>query len=346
LCVALRGLLVLPQLLVAWVLGSVAGLLAIIGWFAALALGRLPRWIAVFELKAIAYGVRVNAYTFLLVDEYPPFSFAPVDYPIAVLAGAARLSRLKVFFRWLLAIPVYIVSAIAGQGLLVLSPIIWLLTLARGRTPQAIFSAAAAVIRYQARLSVYMGLVTDEYPSRLFGDSDSELRVPEGPGRESLVLLSAGAKRIMWLIVVLPIVIPIGSVVLRYELRPAPPPRNPAVVAAEGRLGNAAVNAVAVGTCSFRCEETHERALGEAYLRFASSLSRISFSGSQRRQVPVLIFEARTFGRTLLAASKSKDGGRRQGIDPADPGDSLGQDAFDSEIAGVLGPGPPGGIIR
>src|SRR4051794_4832670 len=90
--VALRGLLVLAQLLVVSLLGVVGSVLVIIGWFAALGLGRLPRWIAVFELNLIAYTVRVNAYAFLLVDAYPPFAFSPVDYPIAVDMRASRLS--------------------------------------------------------------------------------------------------------------------------------------------------------------------------------------------------------------------------------------------------------------
>ena len=44
--VAFRALLTVPHLVVLIVLGLISVLLAIIGWFAALALGRLPRWIA------------------------------------------------------------------------------------------------------------------------------------------------------------------------------------------------------------------------------------------------------------------------------------------------------------
>ena len=62
------------------------------------------------------------------------------------------------------------------------------MTLVRGRTPQPLFSAAAAVIRYKARLYAYMGLVTDDYPRQLFGDREWE-RESEEPGGE----LSAAA---------------------------------------------------------------------------------------------------------------------------------------------------------
>jgi hypothetical protein len=337
--VALRGLLFVPLLVLVGALRVVCAVLAVIGWFSALVLGRLPRWIATFQLKAIFFSVGVNAYVFLLVDKYPPFALSPAGYPIAVKIGASRLSRLRVFFRWLLSIPVGIVSSVARNGLLVLSPIIWLSTLILGRPPQPLFSVAAAVIRYQARYYAYMGLVTDTYPRKLFGDADSDW-APEG----FRVLRSGATELVMGVIVVLGIAVPVANIVLRYELT-RPPPRNHAVVAAEGRLENASVNAVAVVGCKLRCEKAHERVLGEAYLGFASTLSRIRFSGVQRRQVPVLIVGARTIGQAMLAVSKSKDGGRAQGIDPADPGDSPGLDDFDGEIASVLGPGP-GGRIR
>ena len=179
----------LPQLLAVWLLSVVGGVLAFIGWFAALALGRLPRWIAVFELNLIAYSLRVNAYAFLLVDAYPPFSFSPADYPIVVQIGASRLSRLKVFFRWLLAIPVYIVSGIAGQGLLLPQPG----HLAHHARPRP--DAAAPIQRGSGgdplpgpAVRVHGSRSTDDYPRQLFGDPEWE-RESEEPGRD----LSAAA---------------------------------------------------------------------------------------------------------------------------------------------------------
>jgi hypothetical protein len=176
--VAFRILLALPHLVLLWVLGLVAGPLAIVGWFAALVLGRLPRWIARYEMGVIAYSTRVHAYAYLLADKFPPFGFSADDYSIEVKIGASRLSRLKVLFRWLLIIPAAVVGGIAGMGLLVLSPVIWLITLLFGRMPQPFFSAVAAVVRYQARYSAYMSFVTDVYPRRLFGDD--AVWAPEG----------------------------------------------------------------------------------------------------------------------------------------------------------------------
>src|SRR4051812_14032288 len=106
--VVFRPLLVLPHLVVLAVLTLVAIPLVVVGWFAALILGRLPRWIAAYEMSVIPYSIRLNAYAFWLDGKFPPFafSFSDVDYPVRVEIRASRLSRLKVFFRLLLMIPV------------------------------------------------------------------------------------------------------------------------------------------------------------------------------------------------------------------------------------------------
>jgi hypothetical protein len=267
-------------------------------------------------MSVIAYSVRVNAYAFWLAGEFPSFSLslAHADYPVRAEIGAARLSRLKVFFRWLLFIPAAIVSGITQNGLLVLSPIIWLITLVRGRTPQPIFSAAAAVIRYQARYNAYMSLVTDMYPRRLFGDGASDWvggsrsEDDEERRRELRLPLSAGAHRLMVLIIVLGIAGWIGNIVLRGELRPHP---NYALVAAENRLEHASqtyINSVTGcgSATALICHDSGDRAWGEAFDRFASDLSRVSFSGSEAAQESALVHDARVIGRALLAASKSQ----------------------------------------
>jgi hypothetical protein len=301
--VAFRALLVLPHVVVLLVLTFVAIPLVFVGWFAALGLGRLPRWIAAYVMSVIAYAVRVYAYGFMLAGEFPAFSLSlsHSDYPIAVQIEASHLSRLKVFFRLLLFIPAYIVTAVVGNGLLFLSPIIWLVTLVLGRMPQPFFSAAAAVIRYQARYSAYIGLVTDTYPRRAFGDAASDF-APEGfrVHRSGLV---------MWVIVVLGLVAVIGGIVVPAELRST---TNPALVLAENNLEGAsqiyidAVQSCGTGPTALRCVETQDRTWGEAFNEFASTLSAISLSGSQQADAHALALGARQVGRALIVASQAK----------------------------------------
>src|SRR5690349_17202238 len=74
--VAFRPLLVLPHLVVLAVLSLVAGVLLIVGWFAALILGRLPRWIAAYQMSVIAYSIRVDSYAFWIAGKFPSFSLS------------------------------------------------------------------------------------------------------------------------------------------------------------------------------------------------------------------------------------------------------------------------------
>jgi len=72
--VALRLILVIPQVIVlmfvmlAWLVS------AVIAWFAILFTGRYPEGLYTFGVGVQRWTLRVQAYLFLMRDEYPPFS--------------------------------------------------------------------------------------------------------------------------------------------------------------------------------------------------------------------------------------------------------------------------------
>jgi hypothetical protein len=84
LTVLLRLLLLIPQFIVLAVLGFLTFFAAILAWFAALALGRLPDWAASYLAGYVVYTTRVYASLYLLVDSYPPFSFTAPGSPVQV----------------------------------------------------------------------------------------------------------------------------------------------------------------------------------------------------------------------------------------------------------------------
>lgn len=59
------------------VLSLLAFVCIVIGWFAILFTGQFPRALFDFVEGTMRWGLRVNAYLFLLNDRYPPFSLKP-----------------------------------------------------------------------------------------------------------------------------------------------------------------------------------------------------------------------------------------------------------------------------
>src|SRR6266545_3806215 len=174
LTVLVRLILAIPHVVVLWVLGIAAEVVALICWFAALVTGRLPDALADFQVGYLRWATRFYAYLFLLTDEYPPFEFADADYPVRLRAQPGQLNRLAVLFRIILVIPAWIVSVVLGYGLSFLVMFVtWLIVLIAGRMPRPLHEALAAAVRYQARVSGYFLMLTAQYPAGLFGDPDT-----------------------------------------------------------------------------------------------------------------------------------------------------------------------------
>lgn len=69
-----RLILVIPHVFVLAVLGIVAWFAWAIGWVVVIITGKWPEGLRTFVLGFLRWSLRVNAYSFLLTDEYPPFS--------------------------------------------------------------------------------------------------------------------------------------------------------------------------------------------------------------------------------------------------------------------------------
>ena len=74
LTVGLRFLWIIPAALFLMVVGIAAFFAVVAAFFAVLFTGRWPEGIRRFVIGASRLGVRVSAYWYLLVDDYPPFS--------------------------------------------------------------------------------------------------------------------------------------------------------------------------------------------------------------------------------------------------------------------------------
>ena len=127
---------------------------------------RYPRWWFDFSRELTRFGARVGAYAVLLTDQYPSTVeeqsvHLEIDYPDV----ETDLNRWLPLFKWLLAIPHYIVLfvlAIAGFFAVILA---WFAILVTGQYPRVLFDYIVGVGRWSLRVEAYaILLVTDRYP--------------------------------------------------------------------------------------------------------------------------------------------------------------------------------------
>ena len=172
LTVLVRIILAIPHLIALAVLGFVAEIVVVIGWFGALFTGRLPRFADDYLSGWLHWHARVSAYCLLLTGAYPPFALGDADYPVRLaVPPPGPLNRLAVFFRIILAIPAAIVVSCLFYGAqTIMLFVTWLIVLVTGIMPASLYEAYAAVMRYYIRYIGYLTLLTGEYPDALFGD--------------------------------------------------------------------------------------------------------------------------------------------------------------------------------
>jgi hypothetical protein len=125
-----------------------------------------PRWWFDFARELTRFETRVGAYLVLLTDQYPSTVeeqsvHLEIDYPDA----ETDLNRFMPLFKWLLAIPHYIVLAVLAVGAIFAVIFAWFAILVTGQYPRALFDYVVGVSRWGLRVAAYsVLLVTDEYP--------------------------------------------------------------------------------------------------------------------------------------------------------------------------------------
>jgi hypothetical protein len=146
------------------VLGAVAGVAALLSWFAIVFTGRQP--VGLWNLGAfyLRWRVRAVAYTALLRDEYPPFAEAAYPASVELSTPAEPRDRLTVAFRILLALPHVIAVWLLGVAWACTSFVAWLSILFTGRYPAGLYRFAVGVLRWSTRVEAYLLLLTDAYP--------------------------------------------------------------------------------------------------------------------------------------------------------------------------------------
>ena len=151
-----RILLAIPWFIVATFWLIVFAFTHFFAWVAVVILGRYPHWLYDFNSGVVRFGTRVSAWFFLQTDVWPPFGLGDdPSYPIRVNfpPPAERQSRLKAFFRLVLALPVLFIVAYGTSYILQLVGMIaWLTIVFRGYLPEWLFNTLTHLHSFQARV--------------------------------------------------------------------------------------------------------------------------------------------------------------------------------------------------
>jgi hypothetical protein len=216
--VFLRLLLVLPALLVSSALGGLSAgnlsssrgttrkgtgggallvVCAVLGWFASLATGRMPKGLRDAGAYSIGYSAQASAYLLLVTDRYPnadptellvDVTDRPPRHPVRVVGDPydLRRSRLTVLFRLLLALP-HIIWLLLWSILALFAAIAqWFVTLFRGTPAGGLHRFLTSYLRYRLHVYAFLMLVGNPFPgfTGAAGTYPLDLEV-EGPRRQN-----------------------------------------------------------------------------------------------------------------------------------------------------------------
>ena len=164
----IKWILLIPHIVVLWLLSLPIIITTPVSWLAVIILGRYPTILWAYHTGLLRWSWRVNFYSYEAgnTDQYPPFSFeSREDYPADLVIEYPEMSsRVTGFFRWLLVIPHWIVTAILSEivGILVFFALV--IVLFTGRYSQSFFDIIMGMNRWIYRVSAYGWLLVDDYP--------------------------------------------------------------------------------------------------------------------------------------------------------------------------------------
>jgi hypothetical protein len=151
----------------AGVLGAVAGICAVIAWFAILFAGRHPDGLWGLGHLYLRWRARALTYMLLLRDEYPPFGDEPYPIAFALERPEGPRDRVRVGLRIFLLIPYALVLVLLSVAMMVVTVIAWLSMLFTGELSAGLHGFIARFIRWDLSLEAFFLLLRDEFPAFL-----------------------------------------------------------------------------------------------------------------------------------------------------------------------------------
>ncbi len=162
----------LPHGIILYFYGIVASIITFIAFWVILFTGKYPRGMFDVVVGYLRWQNNVNAYfTYLLRDEYPPFSNEKTaGYPVTLdVAYPEKVSRglvvLKVLLGWLyVGIPHGIILGLYGFVVGIVVFITFWAILFAERYPRGMFDFVVDYARWTNNVTAYLSFLRDEYP--------------------------------------------------------------------------------------------------------------------------------------------------------------------------------------
>ena len=162
-----RLLLAIPHAILLYIYALAASVLVFVSWVVIVITGHYPKGLYDFVAGFVRYATRFLAYTVLLCDPYPPFNGSEnTAYPVRLVFDGPleSYSRLKTFFRGILAIPILILRYVMNLLLEIGAFASWFIILITGKMPRGLFDLMVLANSYTARSDAYLFLLTETYP--------------------------------------------------------------------------------------------------------------------------------------------------------------------------------------
>lgn len=162
-----RLILIIPWAIVGSIYGLVAQFIAILAWFALLFTGRYPHGLYDFQAGYLRFSGRLFGYGYLQTEEWPPFGIEDDrSYPVRVDVDPPlpKYNRWKVFFRLILAVPVFFMLYLMPYFSLLGAMVAWFHIVFMGRTSGGVHNAVTVGNAYTLRSIAYFLLVTETLP--------------------------------------------------------------------------------------------------------------------------------------------------------------------------------------
>ena len=126
---------------------------------------KYPRWWFDFMLALSRFSARIGAYMLLLRDDYPSTDERQAVHLDIAYPDVTQLNRVLPLFKWLLAIPHYIVLSLLSVAAVLIAVVSWIAILVTGEQPKWAFEFLEGLMRWGWRVTAYAFLLTtDRYP--------------------------------------------------------------------------------------------------------------------------------------------------------------------------------------